>query len=150
MIRGSAVSGLLMPSVNGGTAGSVACVQCLFLPKVAVDLINLSGIQCFARIEHVAHAQAHPFVVLVGKPAQHGARIGTVAGAILTGDVIVSHDGELYRAVTALRQNGPRPHASRRLHAPALCSARSRRGHLRPSCWLPPPRFAGRQSLVAR
>ncbi|KBS16924.1 lipoprotein LppG [Mycobacterium tuberculosis XTB13-239] len=40
MIRGSAVSGLLMPSVNGGTAGSVACVQCLFLPKVAVDLIN--------------------------------------------------------------------------------------------------------------
>ncbi|OZS35050.1 hypothetical protein CIT24_04265, partial [Streptococcus pneumoniae] len=101
MIRGSAVSGLLMPSVNGGTAGSVACVQCLFLPKVAVDLISLSGIQCFARIEHVAHAQAHPFVVLVGKPAQHGSRIGAVAGAILTGDVIVSHDGELDRAVTA-------------------------------------------------
>lgn len=71
MIRGSAVSGLLMPSVNGGTAGSVACVQCLFLPKVAVDLINLSGIQCFARIEHVAHAlrRTHSLCWLANRPS---------------------------------------------------------------------------------
>jgi hypothetical protein len=35
--------------------------------------------------------------VLVGKPAQHGARIGAAAGAVLTGDFIVSHDVEPYR-----------------------------------------------------
>ncbi len=39
-----------------------------------------------------------PSLLLVAAPAVW---IGAVAGAIPTGDVIVSHDGELYRAVTA-------------------------------------------------
>ncbi len=62
-------------------AGStVACRPVPFPAEWRSDLINLSGIQCFAaRIEHGAAAQAHPFAVLVGKPAQHGARIGYVA-----------------------------------------------------------------------
>jgi hypothetical protein len=36
---------------------------------VAVDLINPSSIQCFARIEHVAHDQAHPLCSLANRPS---------------------------------------------------------------------------------